>query len=52
MCQALREIMKDELEESKIEGKIEAYYEMGKTPEEIAVLVGEPIVFVRKVLNL
>lgn len=31
---------------------MEAYYEMGKTPEEIAVLVGEPIVFVRKVLNI
>lgn len=52
MCEALREIMKDELEESKIEGKIETYYECGKTPEEIVSLVGMPLDYVYSVLNL
>ena len=56
MCEAMRELFKDELrdmeEKGRIEGKIEAYYDEGYTPDKIAEKMNTSIEKVREVLNL
>lgn len=60
MCEALKEIMKPEIDEAvaeavektKIQERIKVYYEVGKSPEEIAEMVSCSLDYVKEVLNM
>jgi len=56
MCEALKEIMKPEIDEAvkeaKVQERIKTYQECGKLPEEIAKLVSCSLEYVYSVLNM
>lgn len=68
MCEALKEIMKPEIDEAveeavekavaeavaktKIQERIKVYHEFGKSPEEIADMVSCSLDYVKEVLNM
>jgi len=64
MCQALKDIMKPELEEAleeamrrgkiegEMEGQIKAYFKCGKKPEEIAELTNSSLEYVKTVIGI
>ena len=56
MCEALKEIMKPELDEAvkeaRLQERIKVCYEFGKSPEEIAEMVSCSLEYVKEVLNM
>ena len=52
MCDVLQGAKEEGKIEGKIEGRIESlYYDSGKTPEEIAIIVNRPVSFVEDILS-
>lgn len=51
MCEAIRQMRESSRAEGKAEGMIEAFYEMGLSPEEIAQRIGITLAEVEKYLS-